>query len=909
FVFKLGDFGLATQMEQAEEGDARYASPEALQGSITPEGDMFSLGVSVLELCMDINIPDSGKLFHFIRSDSPFILCDTLNPLGISKELRMITKNLLSHNPKFRPTASYLLDHPIVRSIYSRRSSKWIRSCGLRSIIKLLLISTAKSSDQQTQPSARTPSHSSKMGTIEEEKDETPTHRMSGSNSSFSASYSTSFSPSTGRVLLNPTPFGSTIPPPSTRPIRPMSLMSPDLSRSVRTPPRSFVIPSPSNESGDESGDLSSLVPSSPPNLGDTADHMDTASPTGDFSLPPPSSEYSIPHSMSRNITASSPTEAPLPLISPPLLSKKVDMDKWKKWGRDGGDEEEEEEEGQSSGVFSGNEEQERDGSILHEQASDKLPSGKASDSIDDGPFTFGSIPRAEEIPVWDQEKAHPLKSEVSTRDRNSVSSSSTLNRPSFPSFSPSPSISPSSSSFGARVVPMHDEDSGFGDEEERMDKDYVDILDQDMSFTDSPDPMMLIEKRIEQLEQAGPHSSCEANVPFEGTSQQHSGQSTTKTREESRPKRRRLVFSPVSSSPSSPQKSKEKTSKIHEYPKFGKFEKENRGEPSKTSTKPGRGGDYLFSGSITPQSFNSIGARCLRDDPDLQEDKHSDSLQFDSVTPRRTPTQLNDTSQSSLIHSTHFSLPLSHIETSAWLMDSTPVAMPPSARTETPCGDRDAEEKSRSIQIINTVDIKANGGESRDGLGGKIERKKKSKSEPMGQRDGEEYEPYEEDSDDYFEEWGKKKRDKSKKKRVLFNTSSSSCRDKAIKGSSMEDTKCACSEHEPELFVPLRMLENICEDDIEVDDGDNDDIGAKYDRFEQIREERAIKRQESRPWIRAWWKIRNTIVLEPMLKHSQFQLFYAIFGIILCIILELSNCFTPYIWNIWEVFHKIIIH
>ncbi|GKT37005.1 hypothetical protein ADUPG1_009871, partial [Aduncisulcus paluster] len=103
FVFKLGDFGLATQMEQAEEGDARYASPEALQGSITPEGDMFSLGVSVLELCMDINIPDSGKLFHFIRSDSPFILCDTLNPLGISKELRMITKNLLSHNPKFRP--------------------------------------------------------------------------------------------------------------------------------------------------------------------------------------------------------------------------------------------------------------------------------------------------------------------------------------------------------------------------------------------------------------------------------------------------------------------------------------------------------------------------------------------------------------------------------------------------------------------------------------------------------------------------------------------------------------------------------------------------------------------------------------------------------------------------------------
>ena len=72
----LGDFGqaldvskVATLKDDDVEGDSVYMAPELLQNNIpltekiTSKADIFSLGVSILELASGLNLPKNGEMW------------------------------------------------------------------------------------------------------------------------------------------------------------------------------------------------------------------------------------------------------------------------------------------------------------------------------------------------------------------------------------------------------------------------------------------------------------------------------------------------------------------------------------------------------------------------------------------------------------------------------------------------------------------------------------------------------------------------------------------------------------------------------------------------------------------------------------------------------------------------------
>ncbi|ETN80199.1 hypothetical protein NECAME_09332 [Necator americanus] len=109
---KLGDFGLAFDMRKtardaAEEGDKYYMAPEILNDSPTAAADVYSLGVSMLELATTVNLRESS---HKIRNGE---LHDELFG-DLTPDLRNMIKSLLCPDPLDRPTTSQLSTDEII---------------------------------------------------------------------------------------------------------------------------------------------------------------------------------------------------------------------------------------------------------------------------------------------------------------------------------------------------------------------------------------------------------------------------------------------------------------------------------------------------------------------------------------------------------------------------------------------------------------------------------------------------------------------------------------------------------------------------------------------------------------------------------------------------------------------------
>ena len=72
--YKIGDLGLmaskrgfagaTTTKNEYREGDNRYMAPETLQGVFTSRADVFSLGMTVLCVICDIELPKNGEMWH-----------------------------------------------------------------------------------------------------------------------------------------------------------------------------------------------------------------------------------------------------------------------------------------------------------------------------------------------------------------------------------------------------------------------------------------------------------------------------------------------------------------------------------------------------------------------------------------------------------------------------------------------------------------------------------------------------------------------------------------------------------------------------------------------------------------------------------------------------------------------------
>ncbi|XP_034050563.1 membrane-associated tyrosine- and threonine-specific cdc2-inhibitory kinase [Thalassophryne amazonica] len=120
---KLGDFGLLFDVRQAsdsaggkvkedlQEGDPRYMAPELLRGEYGPAADVFSLGVSLLELACNIEVPNGGDGWQQLRKGClPSEFTSTLSP-----ELQTVLQMMLEPDTSKRATVSELLSLPSVK--------------------------------------------------------------------------------------------------------------------------------------------------------------------------------------------------------------------------------------------------------------------------------------------------------------------------------------------------------------------------------------------------------------------------------------------------------------------------------------------------------------------------------------------------------------------------------------------------------------------------------------------------------------------------------------------------------------------------------------------------------------------------------------------------------------------------
>ncbi|XP_018542794.1 LOW QUALITY PROTEIN: membrane-associated tyrosine- and threonine-specific cdc2-inhibitory kinase [Lates calcarifer] len=121
---KLADFGLLLELKQkstesvegkvredVQEGDPRYMAPELLLGEYGPAADVFSLGVSILELACNIEVPNGGEGWQQLRQGC----LPSAFTSGLSTELQAVLQMMLAPEPSERPTVSELLALPAVK--------------------------------------------------------------------------------------------------------------------------------------------------------------------------------------------------------------------------------------------------------------------------------------------------------------------------------------------------------------------------------------------------------------------------------------------------------------------------------------------------------------------------------------------------------------------------------------------------------------------------------------------------------------------------------------------------------------------------------------------------------------------------------------------------------------------------
>lgn len=122
---KLADFGLVVDLDKAKvlsptEGDNRYIAPELMQGYFSKAADVFSLGITILELACNLELPPNGPLWQQLRSDiMPEEFIKVLSP-----ELQFVIKSMMSSDPMQRPTVDELLLNPKFVALLQNRT-KW----------------------------------------------------------------------------------------------------------------------------------------------------------------------------------------------------------------------------------------------------------------------------------------------------------------------------------------------------------------------------------------------------------------------------------------------------------------------------------------------------------------------------------------------------------------------------------------------------------------------------------------------------------------------------------------------------------------------------------------------------------------------------------------------------------------
>lgn len=104
---------------EVQEGDPKYLAPEILinNSNITCAADIFSLGMTILELATDLDLPRGGDPWHQLRNRQiPSEIVASL-----SKDLMHIIMLMIEPDHLRRATADQLLDMPTIRRMMGKR--------------------------------------------------------------------------------------------------------------------------------------------------------------------------------------------------------------------------------------------------------------------------------------------------------------------------------------------------------------------------------------------------------------------------------------------------------------------------------------------------------------------------------------------------------------------------------------------------------------------------------------------------------------------------------------------------------------------------------------------------------------------------------------------------------------------
>ncbi|XP_066155424.1 probable protein kinase DDB_G0291842 [Euwallacea fornicatus] len=207
-VLKLGDFGLLVDLQSNDQvnkstlsdGDSKYLAVEVLDGIYTTACDIFGLGLTILELATDIELPEHGILWRQLRNGTlPLIFYDR-----VSSALTIVVEKMISKEYKNRPTTQKMLSCPKLQNI-SKRDAKCPRVDFAAPFIKEdqncnmplspIVLNTNKAANVSTPPFNKVQSTYSSDSDIENSDDESNSHIIKCKKSLFSGINRNSLSP------------------------------------------------------------------------------------------------------------------------------------------------------------------------------------------------------------------------------------------------------------------------------------------------------------------------------------------------------------------------------------------------------------------------------------------------------------------------------------------------------------------------------------------------------------------------------------------------------------------------------------------------------------------------------------------------------------------------------------------
>lgn len=181
-TWKLGDFGLCVSLEQglssAVEGDAKYVAPELLRGAFDKPADVFSLGISLLEMACELELPSGGGNWHLLRQGSlPLHFTQGLSPalVGVLSAMmhtepsqRPTVRDLLHSSPMQTARYKYCLHRACLRAVCLARGL-----CSWLYLLLLAVLSLPRRLASSVSPPSGAPSPLLDAGSTSEEQPST----------------------------------------------------------------------------------------------------------------------------------------------------------------------------------------------------------------------------------------------------------------------------------------------------------------------------------------------------------------------------------------------------------------------------------------------------------------------------------------------------------------------------------------------------------------------------------------------------------------------------------------------------------------------------------------------------------------------------------------------------------------